>query len=190
MKKGFTIVELVISIGLLSIILVAVSSIFITAIKNYQIGFARSSIQKEINFSVDDINKNIKLAVEVPTAYPATGETLGGNTLILALPSITNQGAFIYQGGILQKDYFIYTLSSGALHKKVYSTAGVRANQNNSDNVIISYVLNTNASPIFSYFPDAVTARQVQINLKSGRTVEKTNVAITGSRLADLRNKD
>jgi prepilin-type N-terminal cleavage/methylation domain-containing protein len=188
MKKGFTIVELVISMALLAIILVAVSSIFITAIKNYQISFARSTLQKEINFTVDDINKNIRIAAGVESTN-GSGDNRGPNTLILSLPATDANGNFIYQSGVLQVDTFTYSLSSGNLHKKIKSTTGTRLAQNNSDVVILNNVVNTLSDPIFSYLPSDIP-RQVQINLKVGRTVEKTNIRLTGSRLTDLRNKN
>ena len=184
MKKGFTIVELVISMALFSIILVATSSIFVTALKNYQINITKSDFQKEVNFSLDDINKNIKLAIEVPLTYGSY--SLSQNILILALPTTDSSANFIYEDGAPLKDYVIYYSENGNLHKVTHADpSGIRANQNGEDKIILGNLTNVN----YSYFPGLTGASQVEATIEVGKIVQKTNIKIEGKRLANLRNK-
>lgn len=193
MKKGFTIFEVIVTISLLAIITMVTSSIFVTALKNYQINFQKTNFQKDLNFVVDDIDKNVKLATNVQYSYdvfnsnPIAGAS---NTLILELPSTDAAGNFIYISGALKKDVIVYYLENGALHRKIYaSSSGIRYPQNNQDVILINNVINNATSPLFSFLPDTSIAKQIKVDLKLGKMVEKTNVRLTGTRTATLRNK-
>jgi len=179
---GFTLIELVISMALLGIIMAAVMSLFSTAIKNYAVNSQKSFLQKELNFTIDSIGKDIKQAVEVPATHDGLFTT-SGDTLILALPATDEDDNFVYTGNVLEKDYVVYWLLGSDLKKKVYANAlGTRTN---SENIILSDV----ASLQYSYVPDAPPFSQVKINLSISRSVNNVSVSISGERTSNLRNK-
>lgn len=181
-QSAFTLIELVISMALLGVIMAAVMSIFSTAIRSYAVNSQKSFLQKELNFTIDNIGKDIKQAVEIPANYDDTFTT-NSDTLILALPATESDGDFIYTGGVLEKDYIIYWLSGSDLKKKVYANAlGTRTN---SENTILSNV----SSLVYTYTPDALPYTQAKISLTINRTVNNISVAISGERTSNLRNR-
>ena len=116
-NKGFSLVELIIAIALLGTIMAAVMTLFVVGIKNYRRESQRNFMQKEINFTADDLGTQIKQAAEVPVTYDGTNRS--AETLILALPAINEDEAFIYNGDSLLYDHVIYYLSEKDLYKKV-----------------------------------------------------------------------
>jgi len=180
--KGFTLVELAIAIVILTVIMTAVSSVYAVALKNYQTQSQRSFFQKELNFASDQINRDIKQAVEVPATYDTF--TLGPTAIILGLPASDSTGNFIYNANILQKDYVVYYLLGTDLHKKIYATGlSSRAGQNGSDIVILSDVTAMSAN----YMPGGIP-RQVATSLTLAKTVTGRNVSVTATQTVDLRN--
>lgn len=185
MKKAFTLVELLISISLLASIMVASTAIFVSATKNYQISITKSDFQKEINFTIDDIAKNVKSALSVPQTYDTF--TTSQETLILSLPVLDTDGSFIYTGSVNEKDYFVYYLSGSDLHLKIYGNpAGIRSSQDGTDKILLS---NITQSDIFSYSPSVSDASTVTTNLTLSKIVQKTNIKVTAKRVVNLRNK-
>lgn len=180
-QKAFTLVELVISMALLGVIMATVMSIFSTAIKNYTVNSQKSFMQKELNFTIDSVGKDIKQAVLVPANYDTF--TTGVDTLILALPATDGSNNFIYTGETLEKDYVVYWLSGTDLKKRVYANA--LGTNSNSESVILSDV----SSLAYTYTPSAPNTTQVKINLVILRVVNRVDVGISGERTANLRNK-
>lgn len=116
-NKGFSLVELIIAIALLGTIMAVVMTLFVVGIKNYRRESQRNFMQKEINFTADDLGTQIKQATLVPVAYDGTSRS--AQTLILALPAVDEDENFIYNGDSLLYDYYIYYLSGKELYKKV-----------------------------------------------------------------------
>lgn len=185
-KKGLSIVELLIAIMLLALIMAAVSSIFSVALKNYRVSFSQSTLQREVNLSIDSITRRVKQSVEIPETLPeALGDTEKSSTvLILALPAIDDNENFIYNGDTLEKDYYIYYLDGSGLHKSV--SANPLSSRNDSDNLILSEISNLT----FSYTPNSPGAEitKVDISVTVSRTVSKTDINITANSSAVKRN--
>jgi prepilin-type N-terminal cleavage/methylation domain-containing protein len=183
MKKGLTLVELLVSMVIFSIILAATSNIFIVALKNYQVSMAKSSLQNEVNFLLDDIANNAKLATEIPASYDIYNRP--ESQLILAVPAIDASRNFLYSGSNLLKDYYVYYLDNGSLHKKIFSNneASIRFSENGIDSVVLTGVETT--SP-FTYPPGQSS---VQINFSAIKTVKNIKIKVVESRLVNLRNK-
>jgi prepilin-type N-terminal cleavage/methylation domain-containing protein len=184
-SKGFTLIELLVVIALLGVILAALTSIYVSALKNNQMSFAKSGFQKDLNFTIDDLNKNIKQASGVLPAYG--GDSLSTTTLIITLPAIDANGSFLYTNGglTLLTDTFVYTLSGTSLHKKIFAVASsVRYPQNNSDKIIA-----TNVSRLyFSYYPTQVAPENIKTEIDISKVIEKTTVKVTGTTTAFMRN--
>jgi prepilin-type N-terminal cleavage/methylation domain-containing protein len=192
-RKGFTLIEITIVILLLGIIFSVVTSIYVSALKNNKISFTKSGFQKDLNFTLDDLNKNVKQANAVITpTLPAglgcvTYCTLNDKTLLLSLPAIDTNGSFKYSadGQTLLTDTFVYYLNGNILHKKIYANAASsRYSQNNTDKIIANNVSNLT----FTYLPSSVAPEQVQTDMTMSLTVEKVNVRVTGTDIAFMRN--
>lgn len=185
-KKGFTLIEMIIAIALLGIIMAAVSVIFTVSIKNYRNNIQKSSFQKDINFVIDNISKDIKLATSVPTEYDPPTYTLSENTLILALPTIDESGNFVYVGNSPEKDYYIYYLSGNELKRKTFSSPlGIRAIMNEEEISLLSNVSQLQ----FSYLPGMSAADQVKVALTLSADINGRSITVSGERTANLRNK-
>lgn len=185
-KKGLTLIELLIAIGLLTIIMSAISAIFAVAIKNYQVSIAQNNLQKNLNIVLDDISRNVKEAVEIPLSYESYNRT--DSTLILAIPAIGTEQRFLYdESGAIKKDYIIYQIIDNKLHKKTFTNAdSERINQDGSDKTVLENI-ETSGNPIFTFNDNN---RHVKTKLSLSKVVSKTNVKASGTNIAVKRNEE
>lgn len=186
MKKGFTLIELIIAIALLTTVMMAVASIFSVVIKTYHLESQRGFFQKDLNFVSDNITRDIKQSQLVQSYAPYT---LSSTTLILNLPALDSSGNFIYSGSQLQTDTVIYTQSGTGLIKILYpnqlSTRAVGVTPGSATTLISDNVSNLN----FSYSPNITAPRQVTFSITLSRTSGARTITLTGGDTADLRNK-
>lgn len=180
MKKGFTLIELLISISILGVIMAAVGTLFVTVLKNYRTESQKAAFQREVNFTIDNIGKDIKEAASVPQNYDTFA--LSENTLILALPAVDDANNFVYSSGVLDKDYLIYYLSGTELKRKTYAS-----NFGTRESGEISLLKNVSGFNL-NYFPGATNAGQVKVSLTVTASAGKP-VTLTEERTANLRNK-
>ncbi|MBW6431624.1 prepilin-type N-terminal cleavage/methylation domain-containing protein [Patescibacteria group bacterium] len=190
-RKGLTLIELLIAIGLLTIIMSAMSAIFAVALKNYQVSIAQNNLQKDLNIVLDDISRNVKEAVELPLSYTtASNETFNrsGDTLILAIPAIGDEQRFLYdENDAMKKDYIVYQIIGTELHKKAFTDIDSgRINQDESDKIVLENI-NIGGNPVFT-FNDS--DRHVETRLSLSRIVSKTNVKASGMNVAVKRNEE
>jgi prepilin-type N-terminal cleavage/methylation domain-containing protein len=193
-KNGFTLIEIIFAIAILGTILSVITTVYIISLKNNQISSTKSGYQKDLNFTIDDLNKNVKQAKAVicrslPVALGCTTYcTLNNTTLLLSIPAIDSAGSFKYTNGgqTLVTDTFVYYLSGNTLHKKTYADpSSFRYPQNNSDKIIAKDV----TALTFTYLPAQSAAEQVQTTITMSRMVQDTNVRVSGTMLAFMRNK-
>lgn len=189
-KKGLTLVELLIAMALLVVIMSAVSSIFATALRNYQVQVVQNTLQRDLNVVLDDISRSVKDAVEIPTSYEApNGEvfirTPNSSTLVLALPAIDENQQFIYnQAGRVEKDYLIFQLIESELHKKIFAyEMSSRFPQNNSDKIVLEDISQLS----FNYFNNS---RLVETKISLEKGVLKTSIKINGENKSVKRNEE
>lgn len=180
-RGGYTLIELVISIAILAIIMAAVASIFMTSLKNYRTESQKSAFQRELNFTVDNIAKDVKLAAEAPGTYDTF--ELSSTVLILAVPAHDASKNFIYTGDVLEKDYIIYYLSGQDLKKKTY--ANLLGERESGETTLLSNVSATD----FSYSPGMIDPGQIKVTITQSVSVGRT-VTLTEERFANLRNKE
>lgn len=184
-KKGLTLVELVVSIAVLGIIMAAVASLFSVAINNYQFSFTQSTLQRETNFVIDNITRDIKQSVEIPKIYG--GINRGSEKLILALPAVDVDENFLYDGSSLKKDYVIYYLDGTSLRKSITADpSSKRVNLNGTDRIILENV----SSLSFSYIPNIldIETTQVDVNMTVTKNTNKATVTIGSDVSAVKRN--
>ncbi len=181
--KGFTLIELLISISLLGIILAATVSIFVTALKNYQVNFQKSTMQKEINFTLDSIGNDIKSGAVIEGSYEDFVSS--GNTIIIGIPAVDDDNNFIYTGDAIELDYFVYYQAGQTIKKHIYANSlGKRTGQDGSDYVILDN-LNTLS---FEYTPGLASANQIKTTIETVKNISNTNVKMTESKITNLRN--
>jgi prepilin-type N-terminal cleavage/methylation domain-containing protein len=178
-KKAFTIVEVIIAMGLLGIIMVAVSALFNVGVKNYRTESQKALMQKEINFVADDIGVQIKQAAKVPESFDVYNRT--ASSLILALPAVDIDENFIYSGGNLAYDHYIYSLSGGNLTKKIVTDAN--SNRQDRETTVLNNVTEFNCT----YLPD-VDTEQVTCIITTAVTVRGNVISFTAEKTARLRN--
>lgn len=179
-KRAFTIVELAISIALLGTIMAAVMSLFAVGLKNYQRESLRNQMQKELNFTADDIGIQIRQAADSPLTFGA--DTRSSDKLILAMPAVDSDEDFIYNGGALVLDHVVYYSSGSTLYKKVISN-NLSAREDKEQPVLES-VSNLNCS----YTPNENT-EIVTCNLTTSRSVAGQTLTFNAGKTARLRNQ-
>jgi hypothetical protein len=171
--------ELIISIALLGTIMAAVMTLFMIGIRNYQRENQRNIMQKEINFTTDDIGTQIKQAAESPGSYDSY--IRGPQNLILALPAVNEKEDFLYSGEVLLYDYYIYYLQDGYLYKKIIpNDASARSAR---ENALLGNVTAFNCD----YQPMSET-EIIQCTVSTSKKVSDTTLNFNASKTARLRN--
>ena len=120
-KKAFTLLELLISIAILSIISVIIATIVIRSgfFFEKQTGLAEVGLSNR--FVLDEIATQVRAARQVEENFTGNGQnfTTGLSTLILKLPSIDASGSTI-SGAF---DRAVFYLDGAKIFKKVYPDA-------------------------------------------------------------------
>lgn len=181
MKKGFTVVELSISVAILGSLLAVVAGVFTVAVKNYQLEKQKADLQKELNYVADSLGNEIKNATGAPQNYDIY--TLSPTTLVLTLPSLDENENFVYTSGQLEKDYFVYILSGQNLIKHVIPNPLSRRAPK------VSTVLGNVSALNFMYSPDVSNVSQISFNINVSVPIGKSNAKSKATRTANLRNK-
>lgn len=76
-KKGFTILEIVVSLALFAFLILLVNSMFIMAQKTYNSGENKSELTQNARVSLDRLSREIRQSEEIVTALPATDTETG-----------------------------------------------------------------------------------------------------------------
>ena len=183
LKKGTTLIELLIVIIILTILMTAFSSIYVNGIKSSREEFIQTQLQSDAQTILDRITGDIKLAQGVDANYNTfvTSE----NTIILKVPAIDQSQNFLYTGTDLLLDRIIYYKHNSELHRVVYANmASIRYPSNNTNRILSDKV------SIFTptYQPDMINPVTVTTTLKLSKAVGKVNKFITVVGKAKLRN--
>ena len=112
MKKetGFTLIEVIITLTLITIVLGILVSIYIFNVRTFQIELWRSKLQTETQTILDKIISDTKLATEISENY--NEYSTSSDTIILAVPAVDESQNFLYAGEQFKKDYIIYYSSN------------------------------------------------------------------------------
>ena len=185
-KKGFTLVELIISMTVLSLILVAVASVFSVSIRTYQVESQRSMFQKELNFVTDAVSRDIKQSRLVQNYNPYI---LSSTTLILNLPSIDDSEGFIYSGGVPLTDTIVYYRSGASFYKVTFANPASRRAHGGFFGITWKMIDENITNVSFTYSPSISAARSVSFTITESAMVGKKNVILTAKSTANLRNR-
>jgi prepilin-type N-terminal cleavage/methylation domain-containing protein len=193
MKRGFTLIEVLISITILAVILLVLNAVYVAGIREFPRGFEKSKMQTDLNFSMDGIGMNIKDAFRSPSTYTNGATTFSSgagsythqNALILELPAVNSSGDFIYSGSALQSDVIIYYLSSGNLYKRTYGNPSGRLSSETGQAKII---LNNVTGFACTYTPSS-NPITISCTANIGRNIYGKNISLTGIKTSNLRNR-
>lgn len=175
--KGLSLIELLISIVLLSVLLIVFTSAFVNGIKVYKRETRTSNLQNESRIVLDRIISDIKQASGVNTTSTAT-------MLNLEVPSIDINENILYEGtGDFKIDNYIYTLNSNTITKTV--DPHMDSSRPNSTKTILDKVSNVT----FTYLPDLASAEEVEVTLVTDDSYAEEVIIVNNSSRAKLRNK-
>ena len=190
MKKGFTLIELMIAISIIATISMVSTVVYRTGLRSYPENFEKATIQSKLNFTSDSLADYTKRAVNTLQAY----DTFNRNTntvksiLILQIPALTDTTPpdFIYNGQVIEKDTIVYTLSGGNLVKRYYgNTHGKMAAETGTPKTIL-----TNVSAFSCDYLDIVNGEysRVACTITVTKNIFGRNFSVTSKKTANLRN--
>ena len=185
MKKGTTILELLIAIIILGIMMTVFSAIYINGVTSFRNEFTTSQLQSTAQTVVDRINQDIKSARGTESTYE--NYTLSDNTLILRLPAISNddQEYFIYSGGMLQFDTYIYYLSENEIQRIIYANP---SSKRYSKNEQVQTLTKNVTELVFSYDPDITSPVRISTTITLSRDIGKLTRQAQVTATAKMRN--
>lgn len=134
-SKGFTIVELLVSIVLASFALIGISTFVTNTLVNNAVATARSDTLREVQLALDIIARDMRLSANVdvinrwedpnsPDAVATNnyGWSSGAGTLILAKAALDQDGDVLFQDAtnyLTYKDNNVYFVENGTLYRRV-----------------------------------------------------------------------
>jgi len=191
-NKGFSLIEMIIILGITIIVMATLSTIFVSSWRYYKNQQKFNELQSYNREIIYKIANDIKQADSVIASYSYSGANYvsSENTLILKLPSIDSMQNIISA----HFDYYIFcknplnpqelseiiipdTLSSRIFQNKILSL--------NLDTLVFSYY-DANNSLLTSGFENSYL---VKINLILSEIVNAKKVSVDFSSQAKLRNK-
>jgi len=192
-KKGFGILEVVITIAILSIISVVIIDVYVKSHNTFEIQKDKASLQTSTRSALDTISTWVKKSSSVVSVYTAPDNsiyTTSSASLALKVPSIDTNGNTI--AGVY--DYVIFLpnqTDSSKLEEFIYSSTG-SSRQNiervicqNLKNIEIKY-LDSNSSEITENYEASVL---LKINLSSEEATHGETITAELNTQAMLRNK-
>ena len=108
-RRGFTLVETMVSAGLLMLIMGGIVSLFVMGRQNFTAGVASISVHGDARLAMDRMTRDIRLACSATISG-----TSGSNTVTLAVPSLDSSGNVSDPDtdGIYNDDTIVYRRSS------------------------------------------------------------------------------
>jgi len=108
-RSGFTLVELLLSLGVASILLAVIMSMSVSSQQLFALGSVFSDIHAEVRISMDYMKRDIMGATRMMNSYG--GYTTTSSSIILEIPSVDVNGNVIDINNDF--DYITYALNSG-----------------------------------------------------------------------------
>jgi len=193
MKRGFTLIELMITITIIATIAMISTAVYRTGIRAYPENFEKANIQTSLNFLTDSIADYTKKASNTLQTYD--GKNRNNNTvksiLILQIPAITQSdqaepNKFVYTGATLEKDTVVYYLENGNLYKRYYGNAGGEMHaQDGTPRIVLKNVSNFSCDYLNLVGSEYST---ISCTVTVSKNIFGKNYTVTTLKKANLRN--
>jgi len=182
-KHGLTLIELLITIGLVGMILIVITGVYVSGFRTYQEELSSSMVQSNAQTILDALATDIKNGMLIEQSYDVY--VTGTSSIIIRVPAINSDKQIQYSGTDMLYDRIIYYYQSNEIHKLVFADpSSTRYSANGVDKVLDSKILSLS----FTYDPDQTTATLVTATVSSDIKVGNRNKTITISGTARLRN--
>jgi len=183
MKKGFTLVELLITISLIAAIAIVISSVFISGYRTFNDEISNARIQSSAQTILDRIITETKNGMLIEATYGTY--TTGANTIIIQVPAVNKNKEIQYSGTNMLFDRIIYYYADNTIHRVVYAdSSSSRYSYNGIDRTLSKNVLELS----FGYDPTPEAATLVTATVTTGDRVNGKTKQITIIGKARLRN--
>ena len=189
MKRGFTLLEILLTLGIAGVAWVFISSVFLSNFKIFNEQKTATYINSQNRLALDDISNQVIQAQAVSgSCNVCQGDTTSSaSVLILALWSLDASGNPYAPNLIVDPnpDYFVYKLdplNTKNLIRKIYPAAG-------SSRRVSTKIIATDATNlIFTYIPTPPATTQVTIQLDN--QTKSLNKTLTTSQTAKANLKN
>jgi len=182
-KRGLTLIELLVTMGLIGLVLTVITSIYLVGFRTFREELASSTVQSNAQTILDAVITDTKNGMLIEPDYDTY--VTGPNTIIIRLPAIDSNKQIIYSGTDMLYDRLVYYYDNNEIHKVTYADPGSTRFKNNEANTILDKNV---LSLSFEYDPDPATATLVKVKLNSYIGVGNRNKEINLSGQARLRN--
>jgi|GEM_PF-1343233 len=188
-KKGLTLIELLITMGLIGSILVVITSVYLVGFRTFREELASSTVQSGAQTILDAVVTDVKNGMLIEQSYTSDDKTYttghDPEMIIIRVPAMNSSQQIIYDGTDMAFDRLIYYYLDNEIHKVTFANpASVRYKNNGNDAILDKHALSLS----FAYDPDQFTATLVTVTLKSNIQTGNRNKEITISGSARLRN--
>lgn len=119
-SKGLTLIELIVAMGIFSVIIVIVVGLFVATLKGYRKSAALQNVQENARFLLDFMTKEIRQST-ITSVVGAGG--YHGNTLNIRRPDNTNI-TYIFDGTNIQRTVVGSPSSSGSINSQQVMVSG------------------------------------------------------------------
>ncbi len=182
-KRGFTLIEMMITMSLVVVLSAVISSLYITGFRTFKEQMAIATIQSDGQTILDTMTTDIKNGLSVEPTYLT--HVSDANSIIIRVPAVNSQGKIIYSGTNMLVDHIVYYYENKSIHKIVYADpASVRYAKNNVNSTLDNKILILG----FSYSPDTTSATLVTVSISSEIKVGTRSEQIQLTGKARLRN--
>lgn len=182
-RKGLTLIELLITMGLIGSVLIVITSVYLVGFRTFREELASSTVQSDAQTILDAIVTDTKNGMLIEPTYDTY--TTGTNTIIIRVPAVDSGQNILYSGTDMRYDRVVYYYTGSEIHKVTYAdNDSIRYKNNLADTILDKNALSLS----FEYDPDPTTATLVKISLSSTISVGNRNKDINISGQARLRN--
>jgi|FLYL01.1.fsa_nt_gi type II secretory pathway pseudopilin PulG len=189
-EVGFTMIELLLGIGVLALLSAVLSAVLVTAQRSAAIERVRSDLITENRLLVDETVRNVKQARSVVTSATLFGTTYttDGDTLVLAIPAIdANQNllANTYDYQVWQQSGTNYQFIQDGATASVRPDTPSRLFSRRVSSVTFRYY-DQNGILLTNNYPNT---QRVEVSVTLSESVRGKSIISTMSDRATLRNR-
>jgi len=187
-NRGLTLIEMLIGLVIVSVLIVAVLSLYSKGQQNFMNGNIHADLVEGTRYPFAWIARDVKTATKVAASWGSY--TTSANTLVLQVPSVDANGLII--DITAHSDYFIYRRFNNKLQRIIDAKGGVSARADSS-----RYLADDLAGLSLTYYDSSDnqlssgfdTAASVRVALTTSRKGFQRNFQETLNSKFKLRNK-